>query len=296
MSSNLRNQSYYFYNQKLSREKYLGAMAELEINKYSNLEKLKEVFKDLIKNKTIHKYGQIISSENVSGNYIFNSKNIDKSFDIWDSENVKYSMRTTQNVKDSYDLQGTGRNAELIYEALASSINTYKNSFVYITLTCKETEYSLNLKNCSNCFGCVGLTNAQYCIFNKQYTKEEYFEMLEKIKKHMNDMPYIDKKGRVFKYGEFFPYDMSPFGYNETNAHDFFPISKEESIDKGYNWYDRESRDYNPTILSKDLPDDINEVDESILNEIISCPNNGDALTQCTTAFRIVQIVVIMKD
>ena len=63
---------------------------------------------------------------------------------------------------------------------------------------------------------------------NKQYKEKEYFEIVSKIKGHMNTMSYIDEKGRIFKYGEFFPYDMCPFGYNETNAHDFFPLEKKK--------------------------------------------------------------------
>jgi hypothetical protein len=92
----------------------------------------------------------------------------------------------------------------------------------------------------------------------------------------------------VYKYGEFFPYDLSPFGYNETNAHDNFCISKEKAISMGYKWKDREKRDYNISINSKDLPDNILDVDDNILNEIIGCPNEGNSDYQCTTAYRIV--------
>src|SRR5690606_32470261 len=108
------------------------------------------------------------------------------------------------------------------------------------------------------------------------------------IKTHMMEMPYVDNKGRVFRYGEFFPYDMCPFGYNETNAHDIFPITKEEAEEKGYPWKEKEKKDYKITIQSKDLPDDIKDAPEDILDQVISCPNQGDQMTQCTSAFRIV--------
>jgi hypothetical protein len=287
MSCNIRNKSYYFYNQQLTKEDYFKAINDLEISKYSNIEKLRKSFVNMILNEAIHKYAFNYSTNNVSGDYIHNAKNVKRSFDVNDAENVAYSMRGIE-LKDSYDIQGTGFKAELIYEAVAGTANTVRDFFVYITIQgCRECEYSLILKNCSNCFGCVGLINAQYCILNKQYEKEEYFEMVAKIKKHMSDMPYIDPKGRVYKYGEFFPFEMSPFGYNETNAHDFFPISKNEAMEKGYNWFDREKRDYKITIESSYLPDDIFDIEDSILNEIIACPNNGDEMTQCTTAYKI---------
>ncbi|MCB9806736.1 hypothetical protein H6768_02390 [Candidatus Peribacteria bacterium] len=38
------------------------------------------------------------------------------------------------------------------------------------------------------------------------------------------------------EWGEFFPLTLSPFGYNETVAQDYFPISEKEAQKKGYKW------------------------------------------------------------
>lgn len=289
LSTNLRNQQYYFKNKKLSKEAYQEAVRELKLDEYSGLENARENFDEILEKEAIHKYGAIYAAEKVNGDYIHHAKNIKYGFDVNDAENISYGNRVIE-VKDSMDLTGIGFKAELIYESMAATANTFKDFFCYITIQgCRECEYSLNLKNCSNCFGCVSLTNTQYCILNKQYEKEEYFEMVEKIKKHMNDMPYVDAKGRVFKYGEFLPYDMSPFGYNETNAHDFFTISKEKALEKGYNWFNREKREYATTKNIDELPNSILETTDDILNETIACPNNGNADFQCTSAFRISQ-------
>ena len=285
MSSNLRNQSYYFNNQKLTKEEYFEAIQELEINKYSNLEKLKEVFKDLFVNKSIHRYTKTQSSKDFSGDIILNSNKIKKSFDVRNSDNVSYSYRTI-NVKDVMDC-GWTLQAELEYESMTGSGGSYNQISCFMCTTSKDMMYSISCKNSSNCFGCVGLTNAQYCILNKQYSKEEYFEMIGKIKIHMAEMPYIDSKGRVFKYGEFFPYDLSFFGYNESLAHDFFPLSKTVIQNIGYKYTIPRDRDYDSVLFSKDLPNDINDVDENILNEVIACPNNGNELTLCTKAYKI---------
>ena len=288
LSYNLRNQQYVFKNKKLTKEKYESALLELRISTYSGFQKTKEIFDEMLVKEAIHRHAFIFASQNITGDYITHSKNIKRSFDVWDSENIAYSMRVTQSVKDSCDVLGVGRNAELIYESAVASINTYKDFFCFLLIEgCRECEYSLILKNCSNCFGCVGMTNAKFCIFNKQYSEKEYFEMIEKIKKHMDDMPYIDKKGRIFKYGESLPYDMSPFGYNETNAHDFFPIKKEEAQEKGYQWKEKEKTSYKITIDSKDLLDDIVETTDDVLKEIIGCPNNGSQDFQCSNAYRI---------
>lgn len=288
LSFNLRNQQYVFKNKKLTKEEYEKEFSNLLLNTQTGFEKAKEYFDDYFNNKAIHRFAQIYNSQNATGDYIGNSKNIFKSFDVQNSENVCYTVRSIVNTKDSYDNQAVAA-GELIYESVATSFGSFKDLFTYICVGSKECEYSFMCKNCTNCFGCIGLKNAQYCVFNKQYAKEEYINLVNKIKKHMDDLPYIDDKGRVYKYGEFFPYDMSPFGYNETNAHDFFPITKDEAISNGYPWKDKEEKNYNITIESAYLIDDIKDVDDSILDEIISCPNNGNQEYQCTTAYRIVR-------
>lgn len=287
LSSNLRNQRYYFRNKKLSKEEYEKNVKDLKLETYSGFKQAQEIFDEIQKDESIHRFSQVYNSQKVMGDYVGNSKDIYKSFEVQNSENISYGVRVISNSKDSYDVQGLA-SGELIYESVAASFVTYKDFFCYITLGCRECQYSFVLKNCNNCFGCIGLKNKEYCIFNKQYGKEEYFELVEKIKRHMDDMPYIDSKGRIYKYGEFFPCEMSPFGYNETNAHDYFPISKDEAVEKGYPWKDKEEKNYNSTIESFKLPNDIKEVGDNILDEIISCPNNGNQLFQCTTAFKIV--------
>ncbi len=287
MSSNLRNQQYYFKNQKLSREDYLEAIKSVTLDTFTGIENSKTEFKDMIQNQAIHKYAFIYSAESVNGDYIHHAKNLKHCFDCNQAENLAYSVRGIE-IKDSYDISGTGFSAELIYEAMAATGNTNSCYFAYLNLLgCRSCQYSLILKNCADCFACVGLTNAQYCIFNKQYTKEEYFEMVEKIKQHMDEMPYVDEKGRVFKYGEFFPYDMSPFAYNEAQVFELFPISKEQVIASGFNWRDRDARDYNTTMNANEIPESINDISDNITSEVIACPSNGNQMTQCTTAYRI---------
>ena len=147
---------------------------------------------------------------------------------------------------------------------------------------------SIRCLNSENLFGCVSLRKKSYCILNKQYTKGEYIKLVEKIKQHMIDVPYIDSKGRIYKYGEFFPMEFSPLAYNQSIAPEYFPLTKEEVIEKGYKWRDQDFRDYKPTILAGNFPDDINEVGDSIVEEIFECAHKGKCNQGCTEAFRII--------
>jgi hypothetical protein len=105
----------------------------------------------------------------------------------------------------------------------------------------------------------------------------------------MNDMPYIDTKGRVYTYGEFFPNEFCHNGYKETVALDTEPVTKERALALGYPWKEKEKKDYKNALHINDLPDSIDDVSDQILSQIIACPNDGKEEYQCTTDFKITQ-------
>jgi len=47
--------------------------------------------------------------------------------------------------------------------------------------TCYDSSFLFNCRNCHDCFGCVNLINQEYCIYNKQYTKEEYIKKMKEL-------------------------------------------------------------------------------------------------------------------
>lgn len=46
---------------------------------------------------------------------------------------------------------------------------------------CMDSRFLYDCRNCSHCFGCVGLRNKQYYIFNKPYSKEEYAKVIKRF-------------------------------------------------------------------------------------------------------------------
>ena len=75
------------------------------------------------------------------------------------------------------------------------------------------------------------------------------------------------------EWGEFFPASISPFGYNETVAQEYFPLSKEEALKQGFNWSDYEAPfpKVDKTIPGEKLPDDIGKIPDDVLNWAILC-------------------------
>ncbi|MFZ2149964.1 MAG: hypothetical protein WAV15_02290 [Minisyncoccia bacterium] len=287
LSSNLRNKSYVFRNKQLTREEYLSAVSALGLDTYSGQQKARKEF-NLLAQNSIHKYAHIKNAVNAVGDFIENAKNIYHSYGFArNSENIKYGYLGSSTAKDSQDITMLGRMEESYEMILAGRGGSRVMLSASCGGSCKNIYYCDNSRGSSDCFGCVGLLNQKYCILNKQYTKEGYFELLPKIIKHMDDMSYFDSMGRKFGFGEFFPSEISPFAYNETIAFEEKPLTKEEALAQGYRWKDMEIKQYEPSVTSSDLPDGIDEVSESICEEVIECPNKGQVKTQCTSAFKI---------
>ncbi len=286
MSSNLRNKSYMFRNKQLSREEYLQAMQDFPLDSYQIQEKIKGEFDNVCKN-SICRFASMKNAENCTGDFIENSKNAKYSFSSVDTENSKYMIFTENAALDSYDLFFTGKN-QSCYDITDAGSSSNNMMFSFAVSAGFNVAYCISSNNITNCFGCVGLQNKSYCILNKQYTKEEYEALVPKIIEQMNTMPYIDKKGIVYKYGEFFPLEFSPFAYNESLAYEEFPMHKEQVLEQGYLWRDIEEKNYKATMESRDLPDRLKDVSDKILEEVIACPNKGQVETKCTFAFRIV--------
>ncbi|MFA5095136.1 MAG: hypothetical protein WC447_00530 [Candidatus Paceibacterota bacterium] len=286
LSSNLRNKKYIFKNIQYSKPEYKSKVSEIKTGDFSTLRKSLSEFTEIKEKKSIHKYIQVINAIKYLGNNIENSKNIIFSFNIYNAENIKYSARGA-NGKDIMDVYGAG-DSELVYEGVAPSFKGSNAQFCITNRASHNIKYSFLCSASQNLFACIGLRSKSYCILNKQYTKEEYEELVPKIIKHMNDMPYVDKKGRVYKYGEFFPSELSPFCYNETIAQEYFPLTKEEAFKQGYKWKEKEERNYQIDIKNEEIPNDIKEVDDSIINKVIECEHKGKCNEQCTEAFKII--------
>ncbi|MEK7546691.1 MAG: hypothetical protein AAB536_00710 [Patescibacteria group bacterium] len=290
---NLRNKSHCIFNEQYSKEEYLKKISEFhgESKKaYDLLKKRAQEFWASLPEKHSRGYGNV----NVSGDYIYHSKNTKNGFLVSDVEDSKYvSLIHSLNTKDCFDYTDWGENARLLYECIACGLGASNLKFCnLVVIQTKDSSYSYFSYNCSNIFGCVNMRKKQYCILNKQYTKEEYESLLPKIIEHMNSMPYVDKSGRVYKYGEFFPTEISPFSYNESVAQEFFPITKEEAGQKGYSWRDPDSKNYTATKTTVEIPETIDGVDDSITKEVIECEHSatpaGGCNQSCTTAFRII--------
>lgn len=280
----LANKQYYIFNEPHSKESYEKFLDE-KIGSYrKHLETLVE-FKKL-ELKLPHRYARIYKSINSDGDDSKESKNIHMAFTSGQAEDSKYIFFCRRDVKNCYDNSFQGFGTELVYE-IAHGFGGNNVAFGTRNINNQDARYNEECHECRNIFGCIGLRKKEYCILNKQYSKEEYEKFTSKIREHMDALPFTDSGGMTYKYGEFFPNMFSPFAYNETIAQEYFPLSKEQALKKNYRWRKVEDRNYKITLKNEDIPDDIRKAKDSITKQVIECVHKGNCLEQCTEAFKI---------
>lgn len=273
--ANLRQKQFHIFNQPYTKEEYQRKIKEFHLSSFQEFQKIKEeaeAFWLKYPQKFIHGY----QNENVSGDYIFYSKNVHNSYIVEESEDSRYLQLVAVGggAKRCYDYTSGGANSEYVYECITGA-GSSRARFNFAAEDSLNTEYSIMIDNSQEMLGCIGMKKKSHCILNKQYKKEDYKKLKAQILEDIKKNPYVDKLGRVFSYGEFLPYDLSYFDYNETLAQSFFPLSQERVEEQGWRWKEREKKIYETTKNADDLPDDIRDAGDDILNEIIACAGCG---------------------
>src|SRR3989338_146432 len=270
MCVNLREKKYCIFNKQYTKEEYNKIIKSYKLDTYSGQEQAKKDFTEFL-SKQIRRFANIRNCVNSTGDGLYNCKNTKNAFMALNCEDMHFLWRGNE-IKDSYDLAPAGKSSEC-YEALTAD-HDFQVLFAIYSLKSQEITYTENCHSSKHLFGCSGIKHGQYSILNKEYTKEEYFKLRDKLIEHMK---------KTGEYGEFFPSAMSHFGYDETMAQDYFPLTEEEAKKQGYKWWGKlQKTEGKETLRSEQIPDSIVDVSDSILNEVLAC-------IECRRNYKIVQ-------
>lgn len=244
--TNLRQAEYCIFNKRHTKEEYEAFMQGIHLASFKEREEWRAKCTAFWQSQP-RPHAVISMSENVSGNYLFQCKNVKDSFFARNAEDLRYCSLAVDNVKSCYDFSTYGDQVELAYESARCGNRFFRCGFCYYCYDgCADLWYCSYCVGCQDCFGCVGLRKKQYCIFNKQYTKAEYDALVPMIVAHMQT---------TGEWGRFFPIESSPNPYNHTFAQRYFPMTKEQVLKAGLVWEDDEFTDRTDAIQANDLPD-----------------------------------------
>ena len=266
----LRNKQYHIFNQPYSRDEYIKQLEELKLKSFKSTENVKKKFEEESA-QAIIKFASMAKCVNCTGDDQFACKNIKDSFDVTNAENGRW-LNDVLDAKECRDLNFSLYKPSFDIE-LISTLNLGNSGFCNASHYCYDAWYSDKCNNSSDIFGCIALSKQKNCILNKQFSPEEYKVHKERIIEHMK---------KTGEWGEFFPVGTSGFGYNESVAQEYFPISEKECGRRGLDWWNKTPDTHGKeTMKSAEIPDSINEINENFVKEILAC-------TLCGKNFRVV--------
>ncbi len=268
LSVGLREKEYYFENKQLTRAEYEAEMKNIDLGSYKTVCELIRRRKEIEKNHYFKEY-QGHNLQDCFGDYLINCKEAKFCFDCEDVENAKYCFQIVLGGKNIYDIYQFGTNLQESYECTICGENGYHFLFCdNAQMSSSDLFYCWYMEACRNCFGCVNMMRSEYCIFNKQYSKEDYENLVPRIIEHMRASG---------EWGEFYPMKISPFGYNKTTAQMYYPLTKEQVLAKNLKWDDYEPPlpDIEKIVKAKDIPDNIDDIPDAALNFALECEESG---------------------
>ena len=99
---------------------------------------------------------------------------------ITECENIMYSFSVKDKSNTVFDSIMVRKQCENVYKSrcIIESYNIFYSNNIHNS---NNVWFSSNLIGCSECILCDDLSNQSYCIQNKQYTKEQYSELKNKV-------------------------------------------------------------------------------------------------------------------
>ncbi len=262
MCWNLRGKSYCIENIEYSPEEYREKLQSFDLGSYAAVQSLKKKFEQIVKTEVVHRENFNLKAYNSSGNYLVNVKNCRNCNTMSDSEDCSNCLRALWD-KSCIDTNGCWY-MELSGNC-AGCVGGYAQKYS-VWSSSRYSEYLDLCIECEYCFGCVGLKKKKYCILNKQYAKEEYESLRDRI---VSDMK---QRG---EYGLFLPYSMSAGPFNFSTAFTYFPETRKEDILKLGGYWEDINESYLEGMPTSELSDDIRDVQDTITTQALICPETG---------------------
>lgn len=260
---NLRNKSYCIWNKQYTREEYiLWIKKNIPMSRNFIEDSLKK-FDTLLLSHPVNASRNIQTQESM-GVLLEGSSDLYDVVDAYNSQHIRHAEGMISH-KDSMDLLFSGGHSHHLYMCTNVGSQSSNVKFSVSSKYCSDCEFIFNCKNLSNCFMCFGLQNKSFCIFNIQYTEEEYYKEVDRIKTLMI---------KSDEYGDGLGMEFSAQAYNFSLGNVSFPLTSQEIVSiGGYVGDEPESNVGNlEVVLVEDLPETIQEVDEGILQKAIMCP------------------------
>ena len=215
-ATNKRHKKYLWFNEQLSKEEWETRRKTLDLSSYRLYKSYQQRFFTLVRDQAVWPSFFHMGSEQSTGEYLMRCVRAQESFWLVDCQDV-FRCWSSGNLSQCAFVTWSGKGE--------GSYMTCNGMYIHGLKYClqcwrsSDLEYCFNCHECEYCFGCVGLMKKQYCIFNKQYSEEAYWQKVDELKCAMLD------RG---EYGEFFPACFSQPGFCFSLGQVFLGYSEQE--------------------------------------------------------------------
>lgn len=253
-ATNKRNKKFIWFNEQLSESEWKERKSKVDLGKYSDFQKYQKQFYEMMDRDAVWPENFNVRSQECRGDYLVDCVDSVNGFSERESKHCFWTQFGQAN-EHTYFNMWTGF-ATNIYSSNGSK-NSDRTICCHYCKYCQDMEYSFLCFNCEHCFGCVNLKRKKFCIFNKQYSEEEYWKKVDEIKCGMLE------RG---EYGKFFPAKFSPMGFQYAFGELYEGHTDEELEKFGSPIYDSSvaeiaNEDEYNAIKPDDLPDSIDDIE-----------------------------------
>ncbi len=222
-ATNKRNKQFLFFNEQLSEDEWHDKVSKIDLGKRSVLEEYTKKFHDLMREQAVWPENFSERTENSTGEYLTDVTNVKDGWFVGNkSQNCQNVFVVPDSSEEIFDCGGMFGSSNM-YMSVASNASS-GCKFCYLTNHSQDLEFCIYCNNCENCFGCVSLQRKKFCIFNKQYTEEEYWQRVDELKCAMLD------RG---EYGEYLPLKYSASYFPESGSRAIFHTDENDAKQLG---------------------------------------------------------------
>ncbi|MDA1038388.1 MAG: hypothetical protein O2877_01725 [bacterium] len=255
-ATNQRNKKYLWFNEQLSEEEWEQRFADVDLSSWKVREEYLKKFQDLVAD-SVWPENFNLNTENCTGEYIQDSTNVKESYYI------NSGCRDLTSCTFAFGLQSHDcaymaapiGSSDCYYGIGANECSGAKFALSIVS-RCIDVEFCSSCFDCENLFGCVGLRKKKFCIFNKQYTEEEYWKKLDEIKSSMLE------RG---EYGDFPSMKHSTQHWSGSGAKLVYDATEEECLKLG-------AAEFESSSMGAEGP----EIDRASIRKMDGIPDTAD--------------------
>jgi len=254
-ATNKRHAKYLWFNEQLSKEEWEKRRAQVDLSSSSVRIEYEKKFADLV-NASVWPENFNLNTDKNAGEYVTDASDIVHGYNVCPgSQSVHYVNHATPVAsRDSYICAGIYGSSDCYYGLGFGMCSNVKYSLC-VNTNGIDLEYCNSCYDCEHCFACVGLRRKKFCLFNKQYSEEEYWRLVDELKCAMLE------RG---EYGEFPLMNFSSQYWKNSGSVQLYGATEEECRKMG-------ARIFEPGEAGAEGPDANAElIDMSTINDRVS--------------------------